>query len=82
MRGAPRDEARAERDRYQAALEELVDIVRGHIEDGDKLDSFTLQPAEQALTQTAEPSQSSAVQNYLRAGGNPDLLEPAEGEGE
>lgn len=31
------------------ALEELVGIVRGHIEDGDKLDSFTLQPAIAAL---------------------------------
>lgn len=31
------------------ALDELVDIVRGVIEDGDKVDSFTTQPARQAL---------------------------------
>lgn len=32
-----------------AALMELVDIVEGHVEDGDTLDSLTLQPARAAL---------------------------------
>jgi hypothetical protein len=30
-------------------LEELHDIVQGHLDDGDKLDSLTLQPARAAL---------------------------------
>lgn len=38
-----------ERDGYRAALTELVDIVQGHLDDGDKLDSFTLQTARAAL---------------------------------
>ena len=35
-------------DMYEA-LEELMDIVQGVIDDGDKLDSFTLQTARKAL---------------------------------
>lgn len=31
------------------ALKELVDIVEGHLNDGDRLDSFTLQPAHAAI---------------------------------
>ena len=45
--------ARAEeRERCAAvieALDELHDIVQGHLDDGDTLDSFTLQPARIAL---------------------------------
>lgn len=40
--------------KLREVLEELVDIVQGHLEDGDKLDSFTLQPAKQALSATQE----------------------------
>lgn len=51
----PRDEARANARLIAAApdllaaLMELVDIVEGHVEDGDTLDSLTLQPARAAL---------------------------------
>lgn len=31
------------------ALDELADIVQGHLQEGNQLDSFTLQPAEVAL---------------------------------
>jgi len=43
----------AEVERLEAALRELVDIVQGHLDDGDRLDSFTLQPARAALSQPA-----------------------------
>lgn len=36
------------------ALEELHGIVQGHLGDGDKLDSFTLQPARAALAKLQE----------------------------
>lgn len=43
-----------ERDRYKAALSELADIVQGHLDDGDKLDTFTIQPVREALKTTEE----------------------------
>lgn len=38
-----------------SCLQELVDIIKGHLEDGDKLDSFTLQPAIQAIANATCP---------------------------
>lgn len=38
----------------EGALEELVDIVTGHLEDGDKLDSISLQTARAALSTTPQ----------------------------
>lgn len=32
------------------ALTELVDIINGHLDEGNRLDSFTLQPAKAAIT--------------------------------
>lgn len=40
------------------ALNELRDIVQGHLDDGDELDSFTLQPARAALAKLkGEPNE-------------------------
>lgn len=54
-----RDAIRADLARAEAqvatlreALDELADIVQGHLDDGDKLDSFTLRPARAALAAT------------------------------
>lgn len=42
-------------------LKELVEIVRGHLEDGDVLDSFTLQPAEKVLDSYAAASRWHSI---------------------
>ena len=54
---AHEERERAERAEAQVAtlreaLDELADIVQGHLDDGDKLDSFTLRPARAALAAT------------------------------
>ena len=43
------DEARAWIADLRDAGQELVDIVEGHVRDGDRLDSFTTQPMRRAL---------------------------------
>lgn len=61
-------------------LRELVDIVQGHVENGDKLDSFTLQPAREFLSALPYGANNVAVPSASQIAEEIDTYVPHTGD--